>query len=105
MLSVHRLFDLPSQYLFHSGGVRCIKDAFLFQKVFKRGASIGIFGHGFHTPFCAYLLTLSPVVSLLSLFNKTVQQNHFTTANMKNYTHNSPIGDMTAYFPEITISF
>src|SRR5437763_15660320 len=62
MLSAHRLFDLPGQHLFHSGGVRCIKDAFLFQKVFKRGASIGIFRHGFHTPFCAYLLTLSPVV-------------------------------------------
>src|SRR5216683_3387000 len=50
MLGAHRLFDLPSQHLFHCGGGRCFKDAFLFQKVFKRGASIGIFRHCFHTP-------------------------------------------------------
>ena len=59
MLGAHRFFDLPRQYLFHCRGGRCFKDAFLFQEVFKGGASIGIFRHGFHTPFCAYLLTPS----------------------------------------------
>jgi len=54
-----RFFDLPRQHPFHCCGSRGFENAFLLQEVFKRGASIGIFRHGFHTPFCAYLLALS----------------------------------------------
>src|SRR6266700_5445090 len=43
--------------------------------------------------------------SLLGLFNKSVQQNHFTAAHMKNHTCNPPIGDTAADLPKVSISF
>ena len=66
MLGAHRFFNLPGQHPFHCGGGRDFKDALLFQKVFKGRASIRIFRHGFHTPFCADPLTLTLISKMLT---------------------------------------
>jgi hypothetical protein len=45
------------------------------------------------------------VWSLLGLFNKAVQQNHFTAADMKNHACNSPTGYTAADLPQVFLAF